>query len=123
MPAMLAIMRAIRGSDLPATDRHILMTLASLADPETGIIPDRFQPSFSDLAQQTGLGRSTVGRRLPFIEDAGWIKRSAPTLAAAWRDKEKNSYTLLIPPMVIPAQRASDEGEDGPSTSPRAGPD
>lgn len=117
MPTMLNIMRAIRGSDLPPTDRHILMTLASLADPETGIIPDRFQPSFSDLAQQTGLGRSTVGRRLPFIEAAGWIKRSAPTLEAAWKDKEKNSYSLLIPPAFVPQQRVPD---DEP-TSPRPG--
>lgn len=120
MPAILAIMRAIRGSDLPPTDRHILMTLVSLADPESGIIPERFMPSFTDLSRHTGLGRSTIGRRLPFIEDAGWIKRTAPSLSAAWKDKEKNSYTLLIP-----TQRSSEDDdsadEEGAPTSPRAG--
>lgn len=117
MPGMLAFMRAIRGSDLPPTDRHILMTLASLADPDTGIIPDRFTPSFTDLSRFTGLGRSTVGRRLPFIEEAGWIKRTAPSLAAAWKDKEKNSYALLIP-----VQYGSGDGAvDGEPTSPRTG--
>lgn len=117
MPTMLQLMRAVRGSSLPPTDRHILMTLISLADPESGIIPERFQPSFSDLAQFTGLGRSTVGRRLPFVEEAGWIKRTAPSLIAAWKDKEKNSYLLQIP-----AQGGHDETEEGGGrTSPRAG--
>src|ERR1051325_9062114 len=111
---MLALMRAVRGSSLPPTDRHILMTLISLSDPESGIIPERFQPSFSDLASFTGLGRSTVGRRLPFIEEAGWIKRTAPSLAAAWKDKEKNSYLLLVPP-------GGGEGDD-PEPNPSSGP-
>lgn len=120
MPTMLALMRAVRGSSLPPTDRHILMTLISLADPETGIIPERFQPSFSDLAHFTGLGRSTVGRRLPFIEEAGWIKRTAPSLVAAWKDKEKNSYLLLMPPGGGESNDPDPTPTDGP-TSPRAG--
>lgn len=120
MPGILHLMRAVRGSSLPPTDRHILMTLISLADPESGIIPDRYQPSFSDLAHFTGLGRSTVGRRLPFIEEAGWIKRTAPSLAAAWKDKEKNSYLLLIPSQAS-KEDASEDDREGEPTSPRAG--
>lgn len=120
MPSILQLMRAVRGSSLPPTDRHILMTLISLADPDTGIIPERFQPSFTDLAHFTGLGRSTVGRRLPFIEEAGWIKRTAPSVAAAWRDKEKNSYVVQIPVSAIPEQR-SDGADNSLPTSPRAG--
>lgn len=120
MPAIWALMRAVRGSSLPPTDRHILMTLISLADPESGVIPDRFQPSFSDLANFTGLGRSTVGRRLPFIEEAGWLKRTAPSLLAAWKDKEKNSYVLMIPTHEGSNGPDSDD-QEGDLTSPTAG--
>lgn len=120
MPDIWAIMRAIRGSGLPSTDRHILMTLASLGSPETGIIPERFQPSLTDLARFTGLGRSTIARRLPFIEKAGWIKRTAPSLAAAWKDKEKNSYLILVP-TELPLDDGGGPVEESTQTSPRAG--
>lgn len=102
MPDVWEIMRAIRMSDLPQPDRHILMTLTSLADPKTGVIPDRFMPSLTELAKYTGFGRSTVARRVPIIETAGWVKRAAPTKQAAWKNKETNSYTLFIPVSTSP---------------------
>jgi hypothetical protein len=97
MPDVWAIMRAVRSSDLPSTDRHIIGTLCFLADPKTAVIPDRFKPSLTDLATFTGLGRSTVARRMNELETAGWVKRTAPSKKAAWKDKEKNSYALLVP--------------------------
>ncbi|MFY1686459.1 hypothetical protein [Plantactinospora sp. WMMB782] len=124
MPDVWAIMRAIRGSNLPHTDRHILLTLASLAEPTTGVIPDRYMPSLTDLAGMTGLGRSTVARRMPLIEEAGWVKKSAPSKRAAWKDKETNSYALLIPISTSPAERLVPEGDQSQSgTSPGAGPE
>ncbi len=118
MPSLWDILRAIRGSDLPAIDRHIVMTLASLADPETGIIPDRFSPSLTELARFTGLGRSTVARRMPFIEDSGWVKKNPPPVQAAWRDKERNAYQLFIP--TSPGAGLVPQRDQ--STSPGAGP-
>lgn len=97
MPDIFALMRAIRRSALSAPERHTLLTLTTLVDPKTGLIPDRFQPSLTDLTRFTGLGRSTVVRSLNVAETGGWIKRTVPTKKAAQTQKEKTSYLLAIP--------------------------
>jgi DNA-binding Lrp family transcriptional regulator len=123
VPDVWEVMRAIRGSALPSTDRHILLTLVSLADPETAVIPERFTPSLSELAEMTGLGRSTVARRMNEVEAAGWVKRTAPSLEAAWRDKQKNRYALLIPVSTSPTTALVPEQDQSHSgTSATAGP-
>lgn len=122
MTEVRGFMRAIRESALPATDRHILLTLVSLVDPETGVIPADDMPSLTELAAFAGLGRSTVARRLNEIESAGWVKRERPSVQAAWSDKERTEYRLTapVPLSTGPAVGLVPEGDQ--STSPTAGP-
>lgn len=108
MPDIFKLMRAIRRSALSAPERHTLLTLTSLVDPRTGLIPDRFQPSLTDLTRFTGLGRSTIVRALNVAEMGGWIKRTVPTKKAAQTQKEKTSYALAIP------DGALDEDDEDP---------
>lgn len=135
MPDVWEFMRAVRGSSLPASDRLILHTLASLADPSTNVIPDRFTPSLTELARFTGLGRSTVARRLNVIEGDGWLKRDVPPARASWGSKERTRYALLVPVLVStsPAvglvdtdmstpKPAPDGDQSHSGTSPTAGP-
>lgn len=98
MPDIWKLMRAIRRSSLTAPERHTLLTLTTLIDPKTGLIPERFQPSLTDLQRFTGLGRSTIVRSLNVAENTGWLKRTVPTKQAARKNKEKTSYLLVIPP-------------------------
>ncbi|MFI7608718.1 hypothetical protein ACIBTV_26720 [Micromonospora sp. NPDC049366] len=108
--------RAVRESGLPAPARHICLTLSSLADPSTGIIPARFQPSYKGLAKMTGMGRSTLIRWVRVCEDAEFIKKCAPTVQAAWGDKETNDYLLTLPTGpdsgLVPDRDQSEPAED-----------
>jgi hypothetical protein len=114
VPDIWALMRAIRCSTLSAPERHTLLTLASLVDANTGLIPERFQPSLTDLTRFTGLGRSTVVRALNAAETAGWIKRTVPTKKAAQMRKDKTSYLLAIPDGVL---AGDDDEPDGASAT------
>nr|WP_221374371.1 MarR family winged helix-turn-helix transcriptional regulator [Actinoplanes polyasparticus] len=116
MPDIWALMRAIRRSGLPAPERHTLLTLATLIDPATGLIPERFMPSLTDLAGFTGLGRSTVVRALNSAENGGWIKRTVPPKHASQKNKERTSYLL-----VIPANAPADDPEEPERASATAG--
>ncbi len=113
MPDIWKLMRAIRKSDLSAPERHTLLTLTSLVDPKTGLIPDRFQPSLTDLTRFTKLGRSTIVRSLNTAEDLGWIKRTVPNKKAAQVNKEKTAYLLQIPDGAL-----DDDDEDPEGASP-----
>lgn len=93
--------QAIRRAKISGPKKGILFVLSSLADPKTGIIPDRFQPSLTNLARYAGLGRSTAARCVPELEGEGWFKKSAPTVQQAWRDKETNNYLLTIPVSML----------------------
>ncbi|MFI5934762.1 helix-turn-helix domain-containing protein [Actinoplanes sp. NPDC051494] len=109
-------MRAIRRSGLPAPERHTLLTLTSLVEPETGLIPERFQPSLTELARFTGLGRSTIVRALNAVEEKGWVKRTVPTKQASQKRKERTSYLLTIPAAV-----AAEDANEVDGASARAG--
>ena len=88
--------RAIRRSGLPARARHIALTLATWADVTTCVIPDRYMPSLATLSEATGMGKSTIARYLPVLEDEGWIARRQRT-GADRANHEITHYTLLIP--------------------------
>lgn len=134
MPDIWALMRAIRRSSLAAPEKHVLLTLSTLIDPTTGLIPERFQPSLTELTRATSLGRSTIARALKSVEESGWLKRTVPSKLASQRDKEKTSYLLIIPAAesdkegsqasatagLVP-QRDQPEGWSQSGTSPRAG--
>lgn len=98
--------RALRDSDLSSSARLIMLTLATWADAETGLIPKRFSPSLSTLAAATDLDRSTIARHLIEIERAQWVARRAPDPAKARAQKERTRYRLTVPAsrVVPPAE-------------------
>jgi len=97
MPTVWDVMRVVRSSSLPPVARHLVLTLVSLGDPETCVIPDRFTPSLTDLTKFTGLSRSTVATQLNVVEVAGWVKRDKPDVRASWGAKARTRYFVQIP--------------------------
>lgn len=94
----LAFERAIRRSGLPAPARHVALTVATWADIASGVIPERFQPSLSTIAEATGMGVTTVKRHLSVLEQEGWLLRDRPEIALARREHARTKYALTIPP-------------------------
>jgi DNA-binding transcriptional ArsR family regulator len=90
----LAFERAIRYSSLPAPARHLALTIATWADVGTGMIPERFQPSISVLAEATGLSEATVKRHLRVLEADGWLVRDRPEIS---REHARTQYALTVP--------------------------
>lgn len=84
--------RGIRYSSLPAPSRHLALTIATWADVDTGIIPDRFQPAKGVLEESTGLSRGAIVKHLNLLEEQGWISRE--TGGGAGR---RTKFRLRIP--------------------------
>jgi len=126
------VTKAVRNSNLPAPCRLIMLTLADSAETGTAEIPPQHTPSLKVLAQETGLGESTVKRRLNELEAAGWVIRSRPTIDDARLRGERTRYQLAIPAAVGPAQgpdgahegleRAQPWAQTEPSPGPTVGP-
>jgi len=94
------VTRAVRGSDLPPPSRHIMLTLADVANTGTSVIPARFTPSLVDIARETGLHKVTVINHLDDLESWGWVVRTKPDKAAQVRG-ERTRYRLTVPADVI----------------------
>lgn len=109
------VTRAVRKSNLPAAARLVVFVLADLADNDTAVIPYERTPSLTTLAEETGLGRSTVARELNRLDKDGWVGRKAPTKKAAWTKKARTQYRLMVP-----ASFQMDPEQDQ-KTSPTAG--
>ncbi|MEU0343173.1 hypothetical protein ABZ092_30545 [Streptomyces bobili] len=133
MPGRFEYERAIRRSDLPPPSRHLALTIATWADMDSGVIPDRFQPSLGTLEAATGLVRATVRAHLDRLEDEKWLERHRPDQVKARTEHARTRYVLLIPPAAR-AGDAPDLGQEMPqagtgdapgkgskSPSPRAG--
>lgn len=128
------ITRAVRGSDLPAPGRLIMLTLADVAEVGTAEIPARFTPSLTILARETGLGKSTVKVHLASLEESGWIVRIRPDAKAQWNG-ERTRYRLALPESMDalgvghdvaylgqePAQVGQDAAQGGPGDGPGVG--
>lgn len=97
MASKWEVNRAVRGSNLPAPSRLIMLTLSDVADAETGEIPEKFTPSLTVLGVETGLGRSTVARFLKDLEKGGWVVRTRPSSIGALVRGERTQYRLSIP--------------------------
>lgn len=89
-PCLFAWRDAILTSDLPATTRHVLLTLSTHMNRDGG---SAF-PSTRTLAQETGLSRRTVEGHLRAAEAKGWIARSEAGAGRGWRRQE---YEPLLP--------------------------
>jgi len=90
------VTRAVRASDLPASSRLVMLTLADVAEVGTAEIPARFTPSLRVLAKETGLDKSTVKRHLTALDEAGWMVRTRPDDKAQW-EGERTRYRLTLP--------------------------
>lgn len=86
------------------TTRHVLLTLATHADPQ-GVA----WPSIKKLMSETRLSNRAVIEHLHNAETAGWIKRSATREGKGWRH---SVYTLTVPNSVH-------SGGDPRSSAPR----
>ncbi|WP_435270616.1 winged helix-turn-helix domain-containing protein [Streptomyces sp. 1222.5] len=97
MPDRFAYERAIRRSTLPPPSRHLALTFATWADVETGVIPDRFQPSMRTLLEATGMSKGSMLAHLKRLEAEGWIKCEHADAHEARTKHVRNAYSLAIP--------------------------
>jgi hypothetical protein len=115
----LAYERAIRYSSLPAPARHLALTLATWADIESGVIPDRFQPAQSTLEEATGLSRGAVFKHLKVLEDGGWIGR----VVGGGRGR-RTAYRLLVPAGAVTSRAKNrSPGDSYPENQSPRGPE
>lgn len=122
-----AFERAVLASSLPAPARHILLTLAVVADWPSGVTPAEHTPSLTRLCTITGLGRSTVARELNRSEEQGWVDRMRPAIERARREKDRTRYRLHAPSASPTAGLVPDRDQLASATqglaSPTAGPE
>jgi len=100
LPGRLEFERAIRRSSLPPPSRHLALTIATWADIETGVIPERFQPSMRTLLESTGMSKGSMLSHLKRLETEGWITVDRPDAHTARTEHVRNAYELAIPPAV-----------------------
>lgn len=122
--------RAVLASELPAPARLLLLVLLIRADART-LDTGKYSPSLTKLADDTGLGRSTVARELDRLERAGWIERHRPPVDLARSKKARTRYVVRDPAspragLVPERDQASPTAglgwsQSGTSASPRAG--
>lgn len=110
MPTKWEVNKAVRASGLTPPSRLIMLTLSDIAEAGTAEVPARHTPSLKVLAVETGLNEATVKRHLAALDDAGWLKRTAPTMEASRRG-ERTRYQLLVP-IGQGAQSAHPEGAE-----------
>lgn len=81
----------------------------------SGIIPQRFQPSLSTLAEATGLGKSSIKRNLIVLEEGGWLVRVRPEGDKARTEHARTAYRLHVPEVARPTVGpGSEEAKAGP---------
>jgi hypothetical protein len=130
-PSKFDVTAAVRGSDLPAPARLLMLVLADVANPTTAETLPSYTPSLVQLVKETGLGAATVKRYLTALEVAGWLTRKRPS-AEASRRGERTRYRLKIPSGTAPRgrptaglgvgpQRAQGRPTAGPPQNPHVG--
>ncbi len=81
------IEREIKDSDLHPIDRHILLLLCMSLDRGTNVVPAKYAPSLTGLADGSGWRRRTVTRHLKALERSGWLMIHR-------RPGRRSSYTI-----------------------------
>ncbi|WP_243057810.1 hypothetical protein [Nocardioides sp. SR21] len=92
---------AIRESALPPPSRHIALTLAGVADNDSGEV----RVSLKWLAGSTGLALSTVKTHLNNLENGAWVIRHRPPVWKARQEGERTRYVLTYPHGVMAGRR------------------
>lgn len=124
MPSRFEYERGVRRSSLLPPSRHLALTIATWANTETGVVPSRFTPSLSTLAEATGLDRSTVRRHLTKLEKDGWLVRNRPDPEEARTRHARTGYRLAVPVDADTSEEAGARGTQPPGLgahSPQAG--
>lgn len=120
IPGRLEYERAIRRSDLPPPSRHLALTIATWADMDTGLIPDRYQPSMQVLLSATGMSKGSMLNHLNRLEADGWMVRDRPDVKKARAEHARTHYFLAVP---LWARRTEHLGLGQEMTQPRSGDD
>jgi len=94
---------AVCDSNLPATCRHVLLTVSLHMNERGGSC----FPSVDRIAAETGLNRATVIRQLQRARDNGWL------LVGQSRGRASNTYTAAIPPADQPSRKTTVAENDG----------
>jgi hypothetical protein len=117
--------RALFASDLSAQQRLLVLTLLSMADSKTAVVPAEHTPSLSRLAGMTKLAKSTVAKELNTLEASGWVDRLRPSIEAARSKKERTRYRLTVPPTSPPhgLELVRTTDQTNPPTGPSHGPE
>ncbi|GIG57103.1 hypothetical protein Lfu02_14750 [Longispora fulva] len=106
---------ALRGSELPAVARHLMLTLLTYCEDDTLVLAAADSPSVTELAEDTGLNRSTVRRHLAALDDDGWLTRQHPDRRAARARGLVIAYVLQVPEGTdVPGFDSAGAGEDVP---------
>jgi hypothetical protein len=95
----------LRLSGLSSTQRLIAVAIGDYAD-ESG----KAWPSLETLAENTGLNERTVGRNLPKIEEAGWLK-IARRGGNRWQNKFEFELSFPQAPAAIPEDESRPDSE------------
>ena len=82
---------------LPASARLVMSALLSRADAENGSIGEEHTPSLTELAELTGLDRSTIRRNLNLLEKQNWVVRHRPDPTDARSKSARTWYQLGVP--------------------------
>lgn len=102
---------ASKESDLKATQRHVALTL-SLHMSEKG---DSCFPGIPLLAEETGLGQSTVRDSIRRLDEKGWLIRDVRG------GRESNRYTATVPTPPDAGGVIDDPPDDLAGTPPASG--
>jgi hypothetical protein len=112
---------------LTSNCRLVMSALLSRADVDTGVIAAENTPSLTELAELTGLDRSTVRRMLSDLESLGWVKRHRPDPADARANGTRTWYELGLPgqngmpqPVTPKPRRKTKKAAEGGGAAPPA---
>lgn len=117
MPSRFEFERAVKGSSLPPLARLLALTIATWANPDTGVIPGKYQPSLSTLMAATGMSKGSLLAHRKTLDEAKWVTFTSPTLEDQRRKKARNVYKLHVPAGSAPdLATGSADDLDNPDT-------
>jgi hypothetical protein len=91
------IERAALAARLPGPQVAIVLALCTRIYRDQGMIPPAGQPSYNQLAADTGYHRSTIIRHVRRLEQAGWVIAIRPPAWQARQHHITNSYAMQAP--------------------------
>lgn len=110
MPSRFEFERAVKASSLPPLSRLLALTIATWANPDTGIIPAKYQPSLTTLISTTGMSKGTLLTHRARLADDKWITFTSPTVEEQRSKKARNAYVLHVPAGSAPDLDETDTG-------------